>query len=103
MALHRKEGLYAALAAVRTGEGKRIMDECRAVLHAMEEEDQRLLATRTRAAEDQAMRTRWVLGLGSGSLMLLLVLAGAVIERDSRIREVSRSEERRVGEEGRAR
>ena len=42
---------------------------------------------------------RWVLGLGSGSLLMLLVIAGAVIERDSRGNEsarqaVSQSEER---------
>ena len=36
----------AALAVVRTDEGKRIMDECRAVLLAMEKEDRRLLAKR---------------------------------------------------------
>ena len=42
---------------------------------------------------------RWVLELGSGSLVVLLVIAGAVIERDSRDRSgarqaVSHSEER---------
>ena len=95
----RRQGIDAALAVVRTGEGKRIMDECRAVLRAMEEGDQLLLAKRTDAANAQNIRTRWVLELGSGSLVVLLVIAGAVIERDSRDREsarqaVSQSQER---------
>jgi PAS domain S-box-containing protein len=87
ISLRRGGNPDAALAVVKTHEGKRIMDQCRAVLHDMREEDRRLLAVRTRAAEAQAMRTRWVLGLGSGSLMLLLFIAALVIERDSRERE----------------
>ena len=75
----RRQGVEAALAVVRTGEGKRIMDECRAVLRAMEEGEELLLAKRTDAANAQNIRTRWVLELGSGSLVVLLVIAGTVI------------------------
>jgi PAS domain S-box-containing protein len=88
--LRRQGQVDAALAVLRTGEGKRIMDACRAALHAMEEEDRLLLAKQTRAAEVQGTRMRWVLGFGSGSLLLLLAIAGAVIERDSRNRELAR-------------
>ena len=88
--LRRQGRADAALAVMRTGEGKRIMDECRAALHTMEEEDRLLLAERTRAAEAQGTRMRWVLGLGSGSLLMLLIIAGALIERDSRNRELAR-------------
>jgi len=90
MALRRQRGLDAALAVVRTSEGKRIMDECRADLHAMEETDRLLLANRTRAAEAQDARRRWALRLGSGSLLMLLVIAIAVIEWDSQNRELAR-------------
>jgi len=95
----RRQGREAALVVVRTGEGKRIMDECRAALSAMEEGNRLLLARRTSAAEAQNTRMRWVLELGSGSLVVLLLIAGAVIERDSRDREgarqaVSQSQER---------
>ncbi len=90
IALRRQGRADEALAVVRSAEGKRIMDECRAALHTMEEEDRRLLTERTRAAEAQGTRMRWVLGLGSGSLLMLLVIAGAVIERDSRNRELAR-------------
>ena len=85
----RKGGLNAVL-AVRSGEGKQIMEECRVALGAMQQEDRRLLASRTQEAERQSIKLHWVLGLGSASLMLLLFVAGAVIERDSRIREFSR-------------
>ena len=90
IALRRLGRADAALAVVRSGEGKRIMDECRAALHTMEAADRLLLAERTRAAETQGTRMRWVLGLGSGSLLMLLAIAGAVIERDSRNRELAR-------------
>jgi hypothetical protein len=40
----------------------------------------------------KTIRMRWVLELGSGSLVVLLVIAGAVIERDSRDRESARQD-----------
>ena len=72
--------------------------ECHALLRAVEEEERGLLAKRSAAVEAQALRTRWVLGLGSGSLLMLLVVAGAVIERDIRNRERTRQDLRRSEE-----
>src|SRR5208283_3879535 len=74
-------------------------DQCRTLLDVMGERERRLLAARTAAADDQTMRTRWAFGLGSASLMMLLVAAGGIIERDNRAREcarrtVAQSEER---------
>ncbi len=99
LALRRKEGLEVPLAAIRTGELRRLTSESRAVLRAMESDGRALVAERTQEAEAEATRTRWVLGLGSGSLLMLLAIGGAVIERDSQNRErtrhaVSQSEER---------
>ncbi len=98
LAVRRKEGLEVALAAIRTGDLPRLRSESRRVLRAMESEGRALVAKRTHEAEDEATRTRWVLGLGSGSLLMLLAVGGTVIERDSRNRErtrqaVSQSEE----------
>ena len=74
MALRRSESLEAIIASVRTGAAKRSMDECRAALAGMEEEDRSLLIARTDAAEVQDRRMRWLLGLGSGSLLAFLVM-----------------------------
>jgi PAS domain S-box-containing protein len=65
----------------------------------MEERERQLLVARTAAAGEQTMRMRWVFGLENASLMMLLVAAGGIIERDSRARErarrtVAQSEER---------
>ncbi len=98
IALRDTKGHEAALALVRTGESQRIMDQCRAALDAMEGAEHDLLTKRSEAADAQVLRTRWVLGLGSGSLLILLVIAGAVIERDIQHREMIRQAVRR-GEE----
>ncbi len=90
IALRRKEGTEAALAAIRTGELRRLTSQTRAVLRAMDSEGRALLAKRTGEAEAEATRMRWVLGLGSGSLLMLLAIGGTVIERDSRNRERTR-------------
>ncbi len=94
----RRRGAEDALAKVRTGEGERIMDQCRAMLRAIDVEERGLLAKRTEAAGSQALRTRWVLGLGSSSLLVLLVIAGAVIEKDIRNRESARQAVRKSQE-----
>jgi len=98
--IRRHVGPGAAAAQVRTGEGARIMDQCRILLRAVEEEEQGLLAKRSTEAEALALRTRWVLGLGSGSLLMLLVIAITVIERDiwhrERDRQAVRKSEQRL-------
>ena len=79
----RREGsLEAAAGVVGTGDGARLMREIRRVLAAIETEEHRLLVQRTRVAAEQAARTRWVLGAGTALLVVLLLFAGAVIERD---------------------
>ncbi len=83
-------GAEAAAGRIGTNRGEQIMDECRAALNALKEEERGLLAKRSTAVEELARRTRWVLGLGSGSLLLLLVIAGAVIERDIQERDAGR-------------
>ena len=83
-------GAEAAAGRIGTNRGEQIMDECRAALNALKEEERGLLAKRSTAVEEVARRTRWVLGLGSGSLLVLLVIAGAVIERDIQERDAGR-------------
>ena len=77
----------AALALVRSGQGEQSMDELRSTLDAVMSEERHLLVERTAEAEHRASRERWVLGLGSAALVLLLVFASVVIERETVRRE----------------
>jgi len=77
----------AALALVRYGRGEPAMDKLRSTLDMVVSEERQLLVARTGEAEVRASRGRWVLGLGSGALVLLLVFASVVIERETVRRE----------------
>ncbi len=77
----------AALALVRYGRGEPSMDQLRSSLDVVMSEERRLLAERTAKAEVEGSRARWVLGLGSAAMILLLVLASMVIEREAVRRE----------------
>jgi PAS domain S-box-containing protein len=79
--LYRSEGQNAALAAIATDDGVRAMDEIRDLLSDMEQEEYGLLQLRTKAAEAHANHMRWIL---SALLIVLLVVGGAVSERDIR-------------------
>jgi PAS domain S-box-containing protein len=95
-------GMATAAGVIKTGRGARLMEQCRATVNAIQQEENHLLATRTAKAISQSSKTRWVLGLGSGCLILLLVLAAAVIERDVQKRERTREVLRRSQDELRA-
>jgi len=88
--LRRKGGIEAAIGRLRTGYGKRIMDRCRVTLGALEGNERRLLETRSAEAQVQAKSTYWTLGFGGSSMLLLLVVAGVVIDRDIQNRERAR-------------
>lgn len=85
--VRREDGPDAALDVVQTGRGKRIMDEARSVLAGVQTEELRLLKERTDAADYESMRTHWVLGIGGVSLVMMLLVAGTMIERDIGERE----------------
>lgn len=69
------------------GQTEQSMDELRFNLDAIMGEENNLLAVRTAEAERGAVRGHWVLGLGSAALIVLLVLASVVIERETTRRE----------------
>ncbi|MFZ0960407.1 MAG: CHASE3 domain-containing protein, partial [Terriglobia bacterium] len=84
----RKTGdLDAAVAVVRSGRGAESMNALSSILNDVMSEENRLLAERKAEAERQAARGRWVLALGSTALILLLVFASVVIERETVRRE----------------
>jgi CHASE3 domain sensor protein len=77
----RLQGATAPPVLLDMKTGTAVMDRLRASLDNLDEEERQLLHTRTMAATQANSRTRWILSLGSGSLVLLLVLAGAAAER----------------------
>jgi len=85
--LRATQGGDAALAVMRSTEGLAPLDKLRFTLEAAVSEERRLLAQRTAKAALEDSRERWVLGLGSTALVLLLVFASVVIERETVRRE----------------
>ena len=83
----RLQGAKSPAVLATMKRGKDVMDRLRTSLDAVDDEERRLLHIHTTAATQADSRTRWILGLGSGSLVLLLVLAGAAMERQVRERK----------------
>jgi PAS domain S-box-containing protein len=81
MQVRRDKGMDAATALARQLQGEELTDQLAADLSAVSDEERRLLQRRSGSAHEAESRTRWMLGLGGGSLVLLLMLAGISIER----------------------
>jgi methyl-accepting chemotaxis protein len=78
----RTNSFEAALALVKTGKGKALMDEIRKVIGEMEGEEQDLLKTRVEAAETDALNAKWIIVAGTLTALVLAALAGFVITRN---------------------
>ena len=85
--LGKTAGQEVALLRLRRGPGKQSEDELRTVMEALESEEHRMLVEHASTAKERALRVRWILGLGSTAMVILLVLASVVIERDIQRRE----------------
>jgi methyl-accepting chemotaxis protein len=72
--LRREKGAEAALQIVRAGQGKKLVDEIRAVIDEMKEEEKSLLQTRDADAQAQARITFG--GITYGTLVAFLLLSG---------------------------
>ena len=73
--IRREQGLDPALAAVRGGRGKELMDRIRAVVAEMRVEEERLLAQRRAVETRRRAAVIWVLlggGVSAGALALLI-------------------------------
>jgi PAS domain S-box-containing protein len=75
--------------AMPTGRGVQLMTDLTARLREFEDDEHRLLASRTKAANEAVGRTRLMLLVTSSLLALALLLAGAMIERDARHRALA--------------
>jgi PAS domain S-box-containing protein len=89
-------------AASEAGESPRaelLTTQYRSALKNLKDEVNLLLERRIADSDRQGASRQWILGLGFGSLLILLVGAGALIERDAHVRErsnerIKQSEER---------
>ncbi|HEX8363090.1 MAG TPA: CHASE3 domain-containing protein, partial [Longimicrobium sp.] len=73
--IRREQGLEPALAAVRTGRGKALMDRIRSLVATMRAEEERLLSRRREVETSRRAAVMWVLlggGISAGALALLI-------------------------------
>jgi PAS domain S-box-containing protein len=97
--LRRTEGMSAAITLVESGDGKRLMDEIRDGIEAMDARERSLFEQRMAQARRDAFRALMVLVVG---LIFDAVLVGAIIlvlRRDARAREAANAELRRKSTE----
>ena len=92
--LRRDAGFESALAVVQTDAGKRIMDDLRAVISEMEQEERQLLEQRASATASTATRTEVADIVGTGlSIVILSVIALFLLRAYSRLRHEERERE----------
>jgi CHASE3 domain sensor protein len=82
--LRKTSGLNAALPAIVTDRGQRIMDDLRAVVAEMEARERELLDERNAVADASADRTIWAVGLWMPLTLLLLTITAVVMMRKVR-------------------
>lgn len=81
--LRRARHEEQALARVRTGQGKRIMDAIRAVSRSMLRDEEARLASRKAEAAQAELTARWGVGAGSVLAVLLALLSLITVHRDA--------------------
>jgi PAS domain S-box-containing protein len=97
--LRQTESEEAAVEQIRGGQGIRLMEEIRAVIRNMEDEEHQLLSQRDAEAERRSRQTKAVLIMGSALGLLIASGAGWTIQRGlasrARVEEAFRGSEDR--------
>jgi signal transduction histidine kinase len=104
--LRKRNGLDEAANGVREGSGKSHMDQIRAVIAEMKQEEHRLLADRTKEASASSSKAGTVIVIGNILALFFLLLAGAVIfqemgqrrRAEDEVRNLNADLERRVAD-----
>jgi PAS domain S-box-containing protein len=92
IALRQTQGAEAAADAIRNRPGQRSMDEFRAVILQMEDEERRLLGLRSADAKRRLGETKVVLLFGTISGMLIATIAGWTVLHDAAARDLAEEE-----------
>ena len=77
------KGLGAALELIHAGGGKKIMDDFRTQIRAMQDEEERLLVLRDADSKHRLLESRFVLIFGIILGLLITAIAGWSVQRDS--------------------
>ena len=99
--LRKQVGAAAALRVVRKGQGRRTMDDARAVVERMGDAEERLLARRTALAERAGVIARFAGVLGGVVSALFILLAIRFVGKYLRARERVETENLRLSEAAR--
>ena len=83
ISLRRAKGFEAAVDAIRSGRGERIMNEFQAVVRQLQDEELRLLVQRKADAEQRLGQTKTGLIFGAVVALLITATAGLSVQRDS--------------------
>ncbi|MES2523969.1 MAG: CHASE3 domain-containing protein [Gemmatimonadota bacterium] len=84
--LRREQGFEAALAAVRTGRGKALMDSVRQEINRLEASEQTLLSARSDAEAVSVRRLGTALGAALFLAVVISVVAAVIVRRDLALR-----------------
>jgi PAS domain S-box-containing protein len=82
--LRQEKGFEAASDLIKTGAGQKVMNDFRAGVRKMQEEELQLLALRDAEATQRSGRTRIILIFGTGLSLLMAAAAGRSMERRDR-------------------
>ena len=94
----RGEGQTESQSPASLGEGRQAMQEIRKIIGEMQDEEERLEQQRTEKAEALSRWTLAIAGLGSLAAIVLVALAGGLVQRDFRRRQEAEQALRRSEE-----
>jgi signal transduction histidine kinase/CHASE3 domain sensor protein len=89
--VYQEQGPAAAAELFRSFKGQRLMDEIRTTLRIMEDTEDRLLQSRSQAAQSALHTTIVMVAVGSVLVILLMGLAGWTIRRELAVRQQAAS------------
>jgi PAS domain S-box-containing protein len=91
VSLRRAKGLGAAADSIRSGTGDRLVNEFRALVRSMQDEELQLLALRNADAKRRLAQTKAALIFGTVLGLLMTAAAGWSVQRDSSGREMAQA------------